>query len=82
MRAIICFGCYSTEPCKCSDSWKRFCRYARDQAWQVKLPILDMNLRIAAALCRAFTIGGAVWLDAAMGVYLYQWRPGCGRSAP
>jgi hypothetical protein len=49
------------------------------RAWIVPLA---HNLAVAAGLCRAFTIGGAVALDSAMGIGLYQWRPGCGRHAP
>ncbi len=79
MKRIDCFGCYSTEPCTCSDAWKQFCKYARDEAWKVKLPTLASNLRIGAALCRAHLLGDPSvrnWLGCS------SWKPGCGRSAP
>jgi hypothetical protein len=63
--------------------WCPECGGAKEIALDMtQLATLGRNLATAAALCRAFTLGGAVALDAAFGIYLHQWRPGCGKEAP
>lgn len=84
MGRIACFGCYSEGACSCSESWRRVCRFARDQAWQAKLPVFATNLRWAASLCAAFALGEYFERDTAIGGWRLErrWAPGCGVTAP
>ncbi len=52
-----------------------------------RLTTLATNLAIAAALCRAFNLGGAYHVERYMadwngGGWTYPFSPGCGREAP